>query len=530
MPMMSLLSEPLFSATPTNNNVPPLQLCLPELLARLSQGEHLEFSALRAHQVPAWHAFLVQIGALVTHRLGASVAALSEEEWRKGLLDLAGDAGEAAWSLVVTDLALPAFLQPPIPEGNLAAFKKIIPTPDDLDVLITTRNHDLKQGQMGRPRPEHWIYALVALQTMEGFLGRGNYGIARMNGGFSSRPTLTYAPGLGSGERFLRDVAVWRESREDLLRGSYGYPEEGGAALLWTLPWDGKKSRATPSECDPFFIEICRRIRLVQTEGGRVEARFAPSSAPFLDAKALQGDTGDAWTPVDKTSGSSLTVPGSGFSYRLLSRLLFTGDFRLPAALHLRAEDSEEPVLLAQVLVRGQGKTEGFHERVLPIPKRARRFVSSPDERSRLAELAQARIEDAKKAQTRVLRPALCALLQGGRDKLDFRDDGARIWLDRLDAAIDRAFFTHLWAAAEMDPSSADHSWHSFLRDEARELLEEAIHSVPIPLAVYPRAVARAEGLFHAIARKELPGAYADTSGGPPPSEPDPPSQIEGAS
>jgi CRISPR system Cascade subunit CasA len=42
--------------------------------------------------------------------------------------------------------------------------------------------------------PEHWFYALLTLQTMQGFLGAGNYGISRMNGGFASRPSVGLAP------------------------------------------------------------------------------------------------------------------------------------------------------------------------------------------------------------------------------------------------------------------------------------------------------------------------------------------------
>ena len=66
----------------------------------------------------------------------------------------------------------PALLQPPIPDG-LATLKNSIATPDALDMLVASRNHDLKGAVMARALPDDWLFALVSLQTMEGFLGAG---------------------------------------------------------------------------------------------------------------------------------------------------------------------------------------------------------------------------------------------------------------------------------------------------------------------------------------------------------------------
>jgi len=65
-----------------------------------------------------------------------------------------------------------------------------VSTPDALDLLITSRNHDLKQAVARQAEAEDWILALVSLQTCEGFGGAKNYGIVRMNGGSSSRSLL----------------------------------------------------------------------------------------------------------------------------------------------------------------------------------------------------------------------------------------------------------------------------------------------------------------------------------------------------
>ncbi|MCP4664669.1 MAG: type I-E CRISPR-associated protein Cse1/CasA, partial [bacterium] len=166
---LSLLDDPVLGITRDGDRT---TATLPGVLAALGAGRDLEFTALRAHQQHGWYAFLVQLGALVAHRSGEPGLDRPAEAWRQALLDLAAEdsaSGEDAWSLVVDDLSHPAFLQTPVPEGTLDLYKRSTLKPDALDVLITSKNHDVKQQQIREPRPEHWIYALVTLQTMEGF-------------------------------------------------------------------------------------------------------------------------------------------------------------------------------------------------------------------------------------------------------------------------------------------------------------------------------------------------------------------------
>ncbi len=497
-----LLADPLLSVR--NDAGERLEVTLPELLAHLGRGDELEPLALRPHQQHAWHAFLVQVGALAANHAGERSLAWPAETWRRALLELAGEGGEAAWSLVVEDLALPAFFQPPVPEGSLAGFRNLVKDPDGLDVVITAKNHDVKADRIASPRPEHWIYALVTLQTMEGFLGRGNYGIARMNGGFASRPAVAAAPGLGWAERFRRDVAVWLEGRQRLVE-SHGFRPSEGHALLWLLAWDGRTSRSL-ADCDPFFVEVCRRVRL-REQDGRLVATTRPTEAAFLDAKTLRGDTGDIWTPVQTEAQGlkALTVGPGGLSYELMAKLLFGEEFPSRPALVVREEDGKEPVVVAQVLVRGQGKTEGYHQRVIPIPAKARRRLLEKGGREDLGEVARGRIAQARTAQRQVLKPALCSLLQGGPDALDFQKPGARPWLDRFDAAVDRVFFPDLWEAIDMPREAHEGAWNRRLRELAREQLEQAETGAPVPLARRPRALAKAELIFRGTARRYLP-------------------------
>ncbi len=68
------------------------------------------------------------------------------------------------------------------------------------DMVITSLSHDLKSEVAQNAVPQDWIFALVSLQTMEGLGGAGHYGVARMNGGSSSRAMLALAP-AGQGRR-----------------------------------------------------------------------------------------------------------------------------------------------------------------------------------------------------------------------------------------------------------------------------------------------------------------------------------------
>ncbi|MBK6534527.1 MAG: hypothetical protein IPF99_34725 [Deltaproteobacteria bacterium] len=221
----NLLTEPLLAVESPDGA--RATVTLPGALARLGAGVPTEFAALQSHQLHAWHAFVVQLAALAVHADGSDDLAVDEAAWRERLRALTAGRDEP-WCLVVHDLSQPAFLQAPVPEGTLAAFKRRFDSPDRLDVLVTSKNHDVKLQRVRIAAPQHWVFALVMLQTYEGFLGVGNYGIARMNGGFASRPSLGAARSPALVDRFARDVAVWSARRESLI-SLFGYAPSGGS-------------------------------------------------------------------------------------------------------------------------------------------------------------------------------------------------------------------------------------------------------------------------------------------------------------
>ena len=505
----NLLTEPLFRVrlpnTPSTDT-----LSLPALLAALSDKGIDAFLALQPHQSHAWHAFLVQLAAMALHRSGRETPPKDEPTWQILLRGLTPDhTDDAPWCLVVKDLAKPAFMQPPVPEGSLKRFKGPLKEPDRVDVLITAKNHDIKITRIQRPETDHWIYALMSVQTMGGFFGSGNYGIARMNGGFSSRPNVGLSPGVDLGRSFCRDCAVLLASYET-IRADYGYPERNGLTLLWVEAWDGTKQLPL-SRLDPYFLEICRRFRLT-VHKNNLGAWLRPSAGTRILAKESKGRTGDPWVPIKGKEKTSLSVSRDGFTYKRIRELVFGEGYDIPPALHFHAVDRNSTMeLVARCLVRGQGKTEGYHERRIPMPSRARSIFSDPKEREKLAKRAKNRVEEAAVMNTNILNPALLTLLQCVPEKLNWKDRRADGWRGQFETLVDQDFFNHLWADLARHSEEARHNWQQFLWDCARKILTSAEGAISLPAARRYKAIAAAERIFHGAVRKHFEDLYPQT-------------------
>lgn len=502
--LYNLLTEPLLGVEARDGHRE--RVTLPGLLARLSQGVPTALTAVQAHQQHPVHAFLVQLAALALARTGESEITHDEAAWRGLLLDTAKEdgAGAEAFTLIVGDLGKPAFLQPPVPEGTLDALKNEHARPSaELDVLITSKNHDVKMERVGQPGVEHWIFALLTLQTMQGFLGAGNYGIARMNGGFASRPCVAFAHDQEAASRFLRDVRALLAARPKLLDT---FSSKGHLGLVWCAPWSGATSVGF-ADLDPFFIEVCRRVRLTVSPDGTIVAHRGSSKAARIEAKESSGNTGDAWTPVARKDGKALTMPETGFHYARVQDLLF-GDWEQGAAGKPEPRGGDR-LWVGQVLVRGQGKTGGYHERWVPVPSNVRRLFAQPDGRERLGKRSQDWVRMAGEARLKILKPALLTLLQGAPEKLKFDDDRTDPFLDRFDAAIDDVFFPLLFTHAEASPEVADTAFQKELVKMAEAELEAAMESLPVPSARRWRAEAKATHVLRGAAYNHFKLAFA---------------------
>lgn len=519
----NLLSDPIIRARLDDGE---RKLCLPEVYAALAADAVRAFPALRPHQRHAWHAFLCQLGAIALHWAGAERPPTSADAWRDLLRALTPTfEDDAPWRLVVADAARPAFLQPPAPESDLAAFKARIDAADTLDVLVTARNFEIKAAVAADAEDDDWTFALIDLQTMEGFLGAGNYGIARMNGGFSARPFLGLAPATcGVGAHVMRDIVAMLAARRRRMNeqeaGVPDYAEEGGHALLWLLPWDGGEQLRL-DRLDPYFVEVCRRVRLGR-ENGRLFARTATSKAARIDASAMNGVMGDFWTPVNIAENKSFSLPDGGFSARRLMELL--GDaYRLPPALEVteaEAQAGDDWLLVARGLSRGQGKTEGWHERIVPLRPPTISAFRNRVEKERLGALAEELLKEISHIQWALGQG--CAVFSSGgkrgfhekrneQNKLKSADfENGKPYQAKFNAEADARFFEMLQDRFEA-PENADVriGWAARLIRSAKRVLDQALKTLPCPAIQRQRARTRAERVFWRELRRST-GPFAN--------------------
>ena len=507
--MLNVLSEPLIRVErPDATRVP---LSLPEVFAELMADEVATFPMLRPHQRHAWHSLLVQVAVMAMERARVCEPPVGAQQWADLLVALTPDHPDGEpWHLVVDDITKPAFMQPPARSlDGQQDYREPVDTPDELDMLVTSKNHDLKSAVAAHAGPDDWIFALCTLQTMDGYGGAGNHGISRMNGGYGNRPAFALAPyGAGPGEHVRRDIAALLEFLPEIVSDHPMTPS--GLRLLWTLPWDGTRSEALLIDgLHPLYVEVCRRIRLRAGGDGRLAGVRATSRAARIEGKDLKGRTGDPWTPTNVTKeGLPLTLGSGGFSYRRVSEYLTgSAEWTHPALLRpTQAErrSSATMQVVARAMVRGPGKTEGYHERVIPIRNRLRSAVLRIDASPEPGEIASSRIQEIRTIE-RILSHAIQMFAaRGDHGRISPEHQRlARSWLNRLDEILDARFFEDLQAEFEVEPTERRAIRNRWLMngedgviDHARGLLRQATSSLPCPSLYRYKAGVAAEALF----------------------------------
>lgn len=512
----SLLEEGVFHATGADGAV--VCLSLSQVLARLSAGEDLAFTALRPHQGAPWHAFLVQLAYLALEAEEEIPRfPLSASAWQERLRALTPDhANDAPWCLVNTDWQQPAFLQPPCGPGREVDFKREADAAQDIDVLVTARHHDEKTGKLllNADALDSLVYALVVLQGWSAFLGAGNYNTMRMNGGFSSRPQFRLAFVRGTGAEFLRDLTVLLQSRgelaEQFLRRHPDADLNALHRLLWLPAWD--EGSLPLSSVHPFALEVCRRVRLVHDDG-RYLLRRASSNAMRVAAKDQRGNVMDPWVPIVRgDEPKALTAQAHSLGYRSLQALLFD-ETRFILPLLAQPSDAERRAnqpgtWIAQVLVSGDGGTDGLLQRELPTPPRVLRQRASAA--AVLAQRAQQFVNLAGLASGKALRSALLQFVDGG-DVVDWKNrDFTRAvepWVDRYEQSIDEVFFEQLFDSLEREPDdeqAAQRQWVAWLAPAADAHLALAAQALPTRDGSRRFARARAERLLRLSLHKQF--------------------------
>ena len=514
--MLNLLTDALIRVRTVDGENQTLSL--PDVYGAMMRDRVRSFPALRPHQRHAWHAFLAQLGAVALHRAGSTDPPEEPEAWRDLIRGLTPEwPGDEPWQLAVEDAAKPAFLQPPVPGGSLEGFKPVL-TADALDLLVTSKNHDLKSAMAAEARPDDWLFALVNLQTMAGYGGVAGkdiryYEIARMRGSGFSRIQIMLSPSTHPGAQLRRDIAGMLAMRDRIMREHEYYAADDGIALVWIVPWDGADALSL-RKLDPFFIEICRRVRLINQDD-KLSAVATGSKCSRINAKELSGKTGDFWAPVNILQGKAVGLYEAGFDYRTLSRLLFnSADIKLPFSMQVSESGGHTLWLVARGVSRWPVdgvniKTAGYHERSVPFTREIASLLGSDEGRDRLAEVSEAQIADIRNAANALRRGIRFLVLDGvsyeearkpkNQEKID---KAANPVLTRLDREVDSFFFETLWTrvgASETGGDALAAAQRTFRRrvvDIARSLLNEAAETVPCPSIRLPRARARAFRAF----------------------------------
>lgn len=498
------------------------RLSIPELYAALMADDVLAITALRPHQKHALHAFLVQVGALALRAAGTTELPAEADGWRSLLRGLTKDyPGDEPWTLVVADVSKPALLQPPIPEGTLETLDKVEQTPDAIDTLVTSRNHDLKAERLVNVELDDWLFAVLAQQTTGTNLGAGNYEISRIRDTYGSRSAVGIAPKGLWGAHVRRDIRRLSEVRQSICDDNPIYKENGGLGLLWLSPWDGTEQLKF-GQLDPYYIEVCRRIRLVRkddkiralrctTEELRIDCQFA------MQGKTFNRATGDPWAPVVKTGGVPLVfkLNSRGFSYDVVAKILDGAQYApAPMQFPTLSDGQEGLTLVMSGIANGQGGTEGSHSRAIPLPPKIVPMLQT--RRDRLAELSNVRVDQAGQLKNQVLKAALLCLFQNAPKKIDPKHKASlaksAAHLSVLDRTIDRTFFEDLFdeLAAENpdDANKARNAWLRRMKVHAGDILATAEAGSPLSLVRRYQTRAAAESVLDGAFRRVFPEVF----------------------
>lgn len=526
--MLNLLTEKLIRFDPPGQ--PRAEASLPEVYEALLADRVEAFPALRPHQRHAWHAFLVQLGAMALHQAGLHEPPPAAAEWRELLRALTPDwPNDEPWQLVVEDITQPAFMQPPAATwaGFNQAQKELLLTPDALDMLDTAKNHDLKTQVGADAEAEDWAFSLLTMQTMNGQVGRGNYPISRMNSGDGSRTAFSVTPSLRMGAHLRRDIRVLLERSEEIT-DQLPFRWDG-TGLLWLKKWDGKKDEILPLEAlHPFYIEICRRRRLRLGMDSRLYAVKAGSEGRRIAAAEQRGAIGDPWTLVtsDNKGVKALTLQQGSFAYKEITKYLTSADWTRPILGQPTQDEANQSTV--QLVMRGLrrkqgGQTEGYYERVIPIRSRMLRFgmlrQRSGMDAGELGDIAQSRIQEVGTVQ-RILRHAIQTFIARSDSRQVSQEHRTRAnsWVNKLDEIVDAHFFDDLQTELEQDTKEErERTRNRWLRngndgviDHASNILKAATESLPCPSIHRYKAQVRANSLFWGwlMGRNGLPSAF----------------------
>nr|WP_309502363.1 hypothetical protein [uncultured Roseovarius sp.] len=507
----SLLTDLLISSTSGN------RYSLPGLLAAMARREVDGFATLRPHQRPAWHMFLVQLAVLALDRSGQAEPPEAEADWAALLRGLTPDfADDEPWHLVVSDRKKPAFMQPPDPGGLKWT---PVPTPDALDILITSRNHDLKSAIATQATPEDWLFALVSLQTQRTFDAQ-YHGITRAKSAAGSRAFMALAPARDGSGGCTPDMSAWwcadvMSVLEVRRKSDFSYLPKYAPCLLWLLHWP-LGSQLDVTQVDPLFIETCTRARLVSL-GERLTGQISVSK-PIRVIRENISILHEPWSPRNG-DGEPFNIGPREFTYTVICDTLLSGKWAIPETLS-RKIDKDYVLVFEALSLAKSSKTDGFKSRTVPVPKsvvpglfRPQAVDLSSEQRGEISKVNKALVD----ALARFHAGGPVVKWVSGRVKW-YNHDGSEIddksvekhreaaskARAAFDRRVDAIFFPALWDRMQApDKRDAASRFQQQLVTIAQEEFGLALPGIPCAVLFRPRAEARARRAFWARLKRE---------------------------
>ena len=382
-------------------------------------------------------------------------------------------------------------------------------------MLVTSKNHDLKGGADER-RAARRLAVRAGLAADDG----GLHGAGELRHLANERrilqPPGARRPTAGRARRPLPPRRA-RAARTAGATRSFGacraQGREAASASSGCSP--GTASSRSPS---PTSIPSTSRSAAASgcdQRGRQLHALAATSRKARIAADELKGNTGDPWTPSRSRRRKALSITGEGFSYRRMVELLLGQ--RVPeadpaGAVSPATTSDQGFAVLARAIARGQGKTEGYHERIVPISKEVVQVLPRPRP-IRLPRWPRIGSSDAGTLRGQVLRPGpiLPAADRGPtasttarRPRLPRPNPGSTA---SSGGSIRRSSRTsgEKRQRRQNDRAAIRQAWLRALADAALELLDEASRSVPQAAMRRYRAKVRSRGLFFFLLRKHFP-------------------------
>ena len=207
--------------------------------------------------------------------------------------------------------------------------------------------------------------------------------------------------------------------------------------------------------------------------------------------------------PVSNNTNPKGTPPAflgpRKFGYERVVDGLTSPDWKPPILLK-EPPSGGDTLLVARGMVRDEGRTEGYHERIVTLRQKTIQVFGRSGGPKELGDLARERIDRIAIVQ-RILRHAVSAFASGGKTESIADEHRARAnpWANRLKEIVDADFFDDLQDEVESDATERDNVRKEWLRgvvDSAHGILRNASDSLPCPAVHRFKARVRADGVF----------------------------------